>query len=64
VKFKDADLIGIPVQVIIGGKSLREGYAEIKLRKTKTVEKISMKDVSEKLKNIVHQNKHTLTESH
>ncbi|MEZ6059911.1 MAG: proline--tRNA ligase [Planctomycetaceae bacterium] len=31
-KFKDADLIGIPLRVIIGGKGLKEGIAEIKGR--------------------------------
>jgi prolyl-tRNA synthetase len=32
VKFKDADLIGIPVRVTVGKKSVAEGNAEIKLR--------------------------------
>jgi prolyl-tRNA synthetase len=32
VKFKDADLIGIPVRVTVGQKSLAEGNVEIKLR--------------------------------
>ncbi len=32
VKFKDADLLGIPVRVTIGKKSLAEGNVEIKLR--------------------------------
>jgi len=32
VKFNDADLIGIPVQLIIGEKNLKEGNVEIKLR--------------------------------
>ncbi|MCK4518867.1 MAG: proline--tRNA ligase, partial [Candidatus Omnitrophica bacterium] len=32
VKFKDADLIGIPVQVVIGARGLREGKIEIKRR--------------------------------
>jgi prolyl-tRNA synthetase len=32
VKFKDADLIGIPVRVTVGKKSLAEGKVEIKLR--------------------------------
>jgi prolyl-tRNA synthetase len=32
VKFKDADLIGIPVRVTIGKKSVAEGNVEIKLR--------------------------------
>lgn len=33
-KFNDADLLGMPVQVIIGEKKLKEGKAEVKLRKT------------------------------
>jgi len=33
VKFKDADLIGIPVRVTVGKKSVAEGQAEIKLRR-------------------------------
>ncbi len=32
VKFKDADLIGIPLRVVIGGKGLKEGKVEIKWR--------------------------------
>jgi len=32
IKFKDADLIGIPVRVTVGKKSLAEGEVEIKLR--------------------------------
>lgn len=31
-KFKDADLIGLPIRVVVGGKGLKEGNAEIKLR--------------------------------
>lgn len=34
VKFKDADLIGIPLQVIIGERGLKEGVCELKIRKT------------------------------
>ena len=33
-KFKDADLIGIPLQVIVGGKNVVNGNIEIKYRKT------------------------------
>ena len=32
VKFKDADLIGFPLRVVIGGRSLKEGKLEIKWR--------------------------------
>ncbi|VAX16248.1 Prolyl-tRNA synthetase, bacterial type [hydrothermal vent metagenome] len=34
VKFKDADLVGYPVQVVVGKKSLSQGNVEIKIRKT------------------------------
>ena len=34
VKFNDADLVGYPVQVVVGKKSLAEGKVEVKNRKT------------------------------
>ena len=34
VKLKDADLIGIPLQIIVGPKNLKEGKIELKIRKT------------------------------
>lgn len=34
VKFKDADLIGIPVQITVGAKSLAKGVVEVKNRRT------------------------------
>jgi prolyl-tRNA synthetase len=35
VKFKDADLIGIPLRVVIGGKGLAAGTIEVSLRRDK-----------------------------
>ncbi len=35
VKFKDADLLGVPLRVTLGKKSLENGGAELKLRRTK-----------------------------
>ena len=35
VKFKDADLLGIPFRVTIGQKALAQGYVELRDRKTK-----------------------------
>ena len=32
VKFKDADLIGIPLRVVVGDRGLKEGHVEIKRR--------------------------------
>ncbi|MEC4676788.1 MAG: proline--tRNA ligase [Nitrospirota bacterium] len=42
VKFKDADLIGIPTQVVIGAKNLKEGLVEIKNRRTKETLKVKV----------------------
>ena len=53
VKFKDADLIGIPTHVVIGEKNLKEGLVEIKDRKTREAEKVLTKEVVEKVKNMV-----------
>ncbi|MDA8087559.1 MAG: proline--tRNA ligase [Nitrospiraceae bacterium] len=40
VKLKDADLIGIPRQIIIGERNLKEGFVELKDRRTKEVRRI------------------------
>ncbi|HTR44510.1 MAG TPA: proline--tRNA ligase [Thermodesulfovibrionales bacterium] len=45
VKFKDADLIGIPVQIILGEKNVAEGLVEIKDRRTKEAVKVSVDEV-------------------
>ncbi len=34
VKFNDADLIGLPLRIVLGPKNLKNGKAEIKIRKT------------------------------
>lgn len=45
VKFKDADLIGIPTQIIIGEKNLKEDLVEIKDRRTKEAVKVKVEEV-------------------
>ncbi len=50
VKFKDADLIGIPTHIILGEKNLKEGLIEIKDRKTKEAEKVVIEEVVERVK--------------
>ena len=42
VKFKDADLIGVPLRITIGGRGLKEGVVEMKLRTEKAVEKVPL----------------------
>ena len=34
IKFNDADLIGIPLRVVLGPKNLKQGKVELKVRKT------------------------------
>ena len=49
VKFKDADLIGIPHRIIIGEKNLKEGLVELKERKTGQVEKVKVEEAVERM---------------
>ena len=45
VKFKDADLIGIPYQVVVGDKGVNRGVVEVKDRATKGVKEVAIEDV-------------------
>jgi prolyl-tRNA synthetase len=47
IKFKDADLIGIPFRIIIGEKNLKDGLVELKDRKTGQVEKVKIEEAME-----------------
>lgn len=52
VKFKDADLIGIPIRLTLGEKNLNKGLVEVKKRKTGKIfliEKEKIVDVLEKI---------------
>ena len=50
VKFKDADLIGIPVRVTIGPKTLEKGGAEVKHRREAGFgEVVGIGDVAERV---------------
>jgi prolyl-tRNA synthetase len=40
VKFKDADLLGMPLRVVVGTKGLKDGTVELKDRRTKKMEKV------------------------
>jgi prolyl-tRNA synthetase len=45
VKFKDADLIGMPLRLTVGAKGLKDGIVELRDRRTKTVEKVKPEGV-------------------
>ena len=51
VKFKDADLIGIPLRVVIGGKGLKNGEVEVKWR---TADSPDMVPVAEGVQDILN----------
>jgi prolyl-tRNA synthetase len=50
VKFKDADLIGIPLRVTIGEKGLKEGIIELKDRHTGQVDKVPVEQAVEEIR--------------
>jgi len=52
-KFKDADLIGIPYQVIIGPKSLEKGKVELKIRRGNKRRLIDKQEVGFTLKKLL-----------
>ena len=53
VKFKDADLIGIPIRITIGPKALQENKVEMKKRWEKEVELVEIDKVRERVLEII-----------
>jgi len=53
VKFKDSDLIGFPVQVVIGEKKIANGEVEVKDRKTKEVKVVKISEVVSTVKRLI-----------
>ncbi|PJA98408.1 MAG: proline--tRNA ligase, partial [Ignavibacteriales bacterium CG_4_9_14_3_um_filter_30_11] len=49
-KFKEADLLGMPVQVIVGNKKLAEGKVELKIRATGERMDVKIDQLIEKVK--------------
>jgi prolyl-tRNA synthetase len=44
VKFKDADLVGAPLRITVGGRGLKEGVVELKWRDEKEPRKVALAD--------------------
>jgi len=55
VKFKDADLIGIPIRVTVGKKSLADGNVEIKLRRESDRQSIPVDKAAQHTEELVKQ---------
>src|SRR5262249_33723408 len=46
VKFKDADLIGLPVRLVVGAKSLAAGQVEVSLRRARAKQLVAVGDAA------------------
>ncbi len=53
VKFKDADLIGIPLRIVLGDKGLANGQVELKDRSKKEPEMVSLASIVEHVSKLV-----------
>jgi len=60
VKFKDADLLGIPVQVTVGKKSVADGNVEIKLRSESKRQKVSIEKAADAILELINSLKEKL----
>ena len=50
VKFADADLIGLPIRITIGNRSLKEGKVEVKIRETDETTSFLVSDLADEVK--------------
>ena len=53
VKFADADLIGLPLQIIVGERGLKENSVEIKIRRTGERISVNIDDLYEKVGELI-----------
>ncbi len=52
-KFNDADLIGLPLQIIVGERGLKEGIVEVKERRTNERFKVKLEDLNDFVKKTI-----------
>jgi prolyl-tRNA synthetase len=53
IKFKDADLIGIPLRIVVGSKNLAEGKVELKQRRSGDLELLPIPAALDRVKALV-----------
>ena len=53
VKFKDADLIGIPLRLTVGERNLKEGKVEIRKRRTKETILVGIEETAQRVKELI-----------
>ncbi len=52
-KFNDADLLGLPIQVVIGEKKLKDNKCEVKVRKTGERFDVELSELNDKIKELL-----------
>jgi len=58
VKFKDCDLLGLPLRVVVGAKALAQGAAEVRHRRAAANTMIPLQDLIPYLKDQIEQERH------
>lgn len=53
-KFNDADLLGMPIQIVVGEKKLKEKMCEVKIRKTGERFDVELKNLNDKIKELLN----------
>ncbi|MCX7857540.1 MAG: proline--tRNA ligase [Deltaproteobacteria bacterium] len=57
VKFKDCDLLGVPIRVTIGERNLKDGYVEIKLRNSEQSERVKKEEIVRRVNEYITRHK-------
>ncbi|GBD27728.1 Proline--tRNA ligase [bacterium HR30] len=55
VKFKDADLLGLPFRITVGGKGLARGVVELKTRRSKGAQEVTLADAVDVVTRLVRE---------
>ncbi len=50
-KLARGDLLGLPIQIIVGPRGIREGYIDVKIRSTNVIKKIEVENLFSYIKN-------------
>ena len=58
VKFKDMDLLGLPLRVVIGPKTLAAGQAEVRERRSRNLTLVSLDQIIPYIKDLINRNRH------
>jgi prolyl-tRNA synthetase len=58
VKFKDMDLLGLPIRLVVGPKTLAKGQAEVRQRRSADVSLVDLDRLFPYIKDLISQELH------